>query len=126
MEVSYPRTLDTTKFDTLSAGAIPAPTSTVTIYAVPFGTGNPTPLVGGTHGVDVSVLGVSSGFAGTETTYSIGEYVSYPASTSVVVTITSGSDTETTTVPVQNSIVYTENCEGSFCTSLHMLIIAAI
>ncbi|KAE9397954.1 hypothetical protein BT96DRAFT_921151 [Gymnopus androsaceus JB14] len=71
-------------------GAVPAPASILTLYdAVPTEMFPPTltisatesTLSGFTQEIDVSTLGVSTGSEDTETTYSMGVYVSIPATT---------------------------------------------
>ncbi|KAE9399421.1 hypothetical protein BT96DRAFT_692134 [Gymnopus androsaceus JB14] len=92
------------------AGAVPASASTVTVYeavASQFASLSGTPVSSGTGELDVSILGVSTGSEGTETTYSIGEYISIPTVTSVA-TLTKTGQTETTTF-LRPGLVFTEN-----------------
>ncbi|KAE9399420.1 hypothetical protein BT96DRAFT_939489 [Gymnopus androsaceus JB14] len=96
-------------------GAVPTPTSTVTVYgtvASQFASISETPISGGIGTIDVSTLGVSTGSDGTETTYSIGEYLSVPDTPFTTQTITEGptGQTETTTAFFPAD-VFTENCE---------------
>ncbi|KAF9065943.1 hypothetical protein BDP27DRAFT_1366011 [Rhodocollybia butyracea] len=63
----------------IPAATTSAPQASVTLYAIkPSGA-----LIrsGSTTELDITVVGVSTGSAGTETTYSIGEYISLPATT---------------------------------------------
>ncbi|KAF9065944.1 hypothetical protein BDP27DRAFT_1449987 [Rhodocollybia butyracea] len=64
--------------------AIPAATTSAPQASVTLYVGDPsdaTIISGGTTQLDVTVVGVSTGSAGAETTYSIGEYLSLPATT---------------------------------------------
>jgi len=85
----------------------------VTVYgavASQFASISETPISGGIGTIDVSTLGVSTGSDGTETTYSIGEYLSVPDTPFTTQTITEGptGQTETTTAFFPAD-VFTEN-----------------
>ncbi|KAE9399423.1 hypothetical protein BT96DRAFT_920207 [Gymnopus androsaceus JB14] len=64
----------------VGVGALPA-TATVTLFEATPTVESVSAVSGATSEIDVSILGVSSGSAGTETTYSIGIYQSMPANT---------------------------------------------
>lgn len=63
-------------------------------------------ISGATEEVDVSILGVSSGAAGAETTYSIGLYQSLPA-----VAATAGGSLVTVVPTTISGAALTENCK---------------
>lgn len=103
----------------LLVGAVPTSTSTVTLYtAVPLQIAGASALTAhGTDQIDVSALGIKTDSAGTETTYSIGEYVSAPRFTT---TVTEEGFTETLSLP---GTTLTENCEMNDSNKMlyHML-----
>lgn len=95
----------------------------MTVYeavASQFASLSGTPVSSGTGELDVSILGVSTGSEGTETTYSIGEYISIPTVTSVA-TLTKTGQTETTTF-LRPGLVFTENSEMKIVLITHHIL----
>lgn len=89
----------------LLVGALPA-TATVTLFEATPTVESVSAVSGATSEIDVSILGVSSGSAGTETTYSIGIYQSMPANTATE------SGSLVTVVPTTvHGVAVTQNCE---------------
>ncbi|KAF9065940.1 hypothetical protein BDP27DRAFT_1424327 [Rhodocollybia butyracea] len=85
----------------IPATTTPAPQPSVTLYYVEASGAEI--ASGGTTKLDITVVGVSTGSAGTETTYSFGEYLSLPATTIAI----EGSSSNT--VDVLPSQVVTQN-----------------
>ncbi|KAF9065939.1 hypothetical protein BDP27DRAFT_1331320 [Rhodocollybia butyracea] len=78
--------------DAIPAATTSAPQPSVTLFVGDStSTSGDIVISGGTTEIDATVVGVSTGSAGTETTYSVGEYFSRPATTIAVGGTSSGN-----------------------------------